>query len=680
MWEARKARWLGVQSEYFDHEVRNVAISEAMLQRATVYQFKDIGLTISRGEKLGLIGANGCGKSTLMKILSGREAPDQGDSRTRKGSVIAYVEQEPQLPAGTVMDAIYQAASARVAQEGGSKGALQALERATERMNLEDAWDAEARAKIILQNLLPNVNPEGRTDGFSGGQRKRVALASSLLQKPDLLLLDEPTNHLDVECIEWLEAELKDSQSALILITHDRYFLERTCSSGILELSDGGLYRHPGRYSKYLENREQRLREAQTVAANAKRTLRKETEWMRRMPKARSTKSQARIDRYYSLLDVAASAPKEQKKLKLEGQSERLGGKALGIEAASFSFLDEDTGRRKNILQNFTYHFHPGERIGLVGRNGVGKSTVLNLLAGEIPLQTGIYDIGETVKIGYYKQQGLDPDDDTFLPAQSSNDPSIAATTPSSSLSSSSSAAKRIVDVVSDITGNQEDALKLMDRFNFERKRAFMQVARMSGGERRRLQLLCVLALRPNVLFLDEPSNDLDIPTLSALESFLTEEFKGSVVVVSHDRAFMDAVVDKHLVLEGDGKVALFQGTFSEYLDMEEQRKKASSHAEAAEKKKQQQQQQQQKEDGEGRRRRKLSYRETKEYEQLEEDIDSLSAEKEELEAILNSASHEGKEYGEVAEMAEKLAAMSEEIEQKTDRWLALAEILEGTS
>uniref|UniRef100_A0A7S3Z6I8 ABC transporter domain-containing protein n=2 Tax=Lotharella globosa TaxID=91324 RepID=A0A7S3Z6I8_9EUKA len=623
-----------------------------------VYQFRDIDLTVSRGERVGLIGTNGCGKSTLMRILSGTDSPDKGECRTRKGSVVAYVDQNPMLPEGTVMDAIYQgdsqvskalkqfqAASARVSMDP-TPEALRALEAATEVMDRVDAWDVEAMAKKILQNLLPDMDPMSSTKSMSGGQRKRVALAASLVSKPDLLLLDEPTNHLDVQCIEWLEEVLEDTSSGMILITHDRYFLERTCDK-IFELDDGALYSHPGTYSSYVDAKHQRLAEEQTIVDNAKRALRKETEWMRRMPKARSTKSQARIDRFYELQKVANSkSNKDTSKLQIEAQKTRLGGKVIRMENADFKRGD------KTILKDFSFDFQKGDRIGIVGDNGAGKSTLLNLIAGELKLDNGHYDKGETVKIGYYKQQGFDAIEKLL--------------------------SMKMVDVVADVTSNQQDALTLMDKFKFPRRRAFTPVSRLSGGEKRRLQLLTVLATQPNVLMLDEPTNDLDIDSLTKLEEFLLEDFSGVLVVVSHDRAFMDRVVNRLLVLTGDGNVKEFMGTFSEYVEMQRMVKKDKQGAVRQEK--QEKRQIAEAKNNAEPKPRKLTYMEKKEYQGLEDVLDELTNKKSELEAQIDLAMSAGKDYQDYAAMTQQLADLDAELELKTDRWLQLAEIAEASS
>ncbi|GAB5366069.1 hypothetical protein AAMO2058_001112700 [Amorphochlora amoebiformis] len=634
-----------------------------------ITQFEDIDLTVSRGEKLGLIGANGCGKSTLMKVLAGADFPDAGGCRTRKGSVVAYVEQDPKLPPGTILDAIYQGSTPmmkalRDFQEASTYAsisptpeALRKLEQATENMNLQGAWEAEALAKKIVTALLPNMPLDASTENFSGGQRKRVALAASLVQKPDLLLLDEPTNHLDVKCIQWLETELKDSNSAMILVTHDRYFLERTCQE-ILEMDTGGIYRHPGTFSKYLEGRQKRLEEEQNIVDNAKRALVKETEWMRRMPKARSTKSQARIDRYHDLVKVASSGRSEKKDLKIQSQKARLGSKVIGFENAVF------VREGQTYLDDFTFTFKRGDRIGIVGPNGVGKSTFLDIFAGEVPLSKGSRDIGETVQIGYYRQQGLD---DSWLEQ-------VAGETAMEKA--------RLIDVVTDAAGNQDDALRLLDKFQFPRKRAFTALKRLSGGEKRRVQLLLVLAKKPNILLLDEPSNDLDIPTLTALEEFLESEFEGVVLVVSHDRAFMDQVAETLLVLQPGGQMKMFMGRFSEYLELDQAREKHDGEQKKLRKQQEKKAQniaQSAAANGSKKgRERKLSWKEKKEYESLETHIEELTEKKEELESILNTATANGDAYEAIADIAAKLANVDAEIEAKTDRWIELAEVLEG--
>jgi len=511
--------------------------------------FENLTFGLQKGDKTALIAPNGTGKSTLMRIIAGQEAADAGEVTVRNGIRIGFLSQEPELdPALTIRGFIGggHAGLARIALEYERAVTEQSLnyndqtaaafERATAAMDAANAWDYEQRLEQILGKLQIH-DLEQPISTLSGGERKRVALAFVLLEEPDVLILDEPTNHLDVEMIEWLEAFLTRSTMTLLMVTHDRYFLDRVCNT-ILELSDGTLYHHKGNYAYYLEKRAEREEVFATEVAKAGQLFKKELEWMRRQPKARTTKSKSRIDAFYET-EKKAKIRSDDGEVRLEVNMTRMGSKILELKKVSKSFGD------KIILDGFDYSFSKGERIGIIGRNGVGKSTFLKILTGESQIDSGAIDTGTTIVFGHYRQQH-EP-----LPEQ-----------------------MRVIDVIREVAevieladGSRISATQFLEHFMFPASMQYAPVAKLSGGERRRLALMMVLIKNPNFLILDEPTNDLDLVTLNKLEDFLLG-FGGCLILVSHDRFFMDKLVQHYFAFEGAGRIRDFNGRYEEYRQL----------------------------------------------------------------------------------------------------------------
>jgi ATP-binding cassette subfamily F protein uup len=518
--------------------------------------FEGITFGLTKGDKTALIARNGTGKSTLLRILAGLDSPDSGRISIRNGLRIGYLEQEPELdPNKTIADIIatgesdvvrivmaYEAAVERQAEDPG-EAAQDTFQKALAAMEAANAWDFEQRMAQILGKLgIHSLDQKVGT--LSGGERKRVALAFVLIDKPDLLILDEPTNHLDLDMIEWLEATLAKESVSLLMVTHDRYFLDRVCDH-ILEIHNGLLYHHDGNYGDYLVAKAEREQILAVDAHKADRLLRKEMEWMRKSPRARTTKSKSRIEAFYRLNESVGQRVAEAD-LKLDMKTTRLGGQVIELESVSKSYGG------KTILKDVSYSFTRGERIGILGPNGVGKSTLLRILTGEEAVDSGRVVTGSTVRIGHYRQQGLD------LPPE-----------------------KRAIDVLKDVAevvelsdGTRISAGQFLERFRFMSDAQYTPVGKLSGGERRRLGLMMALLAHPNVLILDEPTNDLDLETLQVLEAFL-EGFDGCLVIVSHDRFFMDKLVDHSFVLSGDGRVTDIGGSYAEWREAEEARVRA---------------------------------------------------------------------------------------------------------
>ena len=604
--------------------------------------FDRISFAINEGERIALIARNGAGKSTLLNLIAGRDSADEGTITPRRDLRVAYREQDPSFdPALTVLeaslganrdDARVIAAYERAITDPTGEG----LQEAMTEMDARGLWDREQRVKQILSRL--RIDDFGQRVGtLSGGQLKRVALASVLLSECDLLILDEPTNHLDTEMTEWLEEYLTSSRSALLMVTHDRYFLDRVCSD-ILELEDRRLYHYHGNYSYYLAKRQERIDAAAAQRESDENRYRHELEWIRRQPQARATKAQARIDAFYDLKDRLQTT-RTQRAVRLEVQAGRIGTKIFEAKEVCKSYGE------KRILDHFNYNFARYEKLCIVGDNGCGKSTFLRLLMGLEQPNSGTIEVGESVRFGYYSQQGLE-----FDPT------------------------KRVIDIAHDIArevdlgdGRRLSTSQFLHHFLFLPEQQYNYVAKLSGGERKRLYLCTVLMRNPNFLVLDEPTNDLDIMTLGVLEEYL-RAFRGCVIVVSHDRYFVDKVADHLLVFCGDGEIKDFAGNYSEYLVWKRDFEAARRAAAAAE-------EQRNRPSEEPRRQKpaskRLSFREQQEFAALDAEIPALESEKAELEALLSSGtlSHE-----ELTRTAERIGTLIDEIDEKTMRWLELSE------
>ena len=619
--------------------------------------FENISFSIAEGQKVGLIAHNGAGKSTLLNILSGKEDYDEGNIVTRRDANIAILEQSPVFePRTTVIDACFQRAgelSSLISQyeqcltTPGNPG----LSELIDEMERRNAWDFELRAKQILSKL-DITNFTQPIDELSGGQLKRVALANVLMADPDLLVLDEPTNHLDLSMIEWLEDYLQRTTKALLMVTHDRYFLDNVCQS-ILELDDSTLYSYAGNYEYYLEKREQRITAQNANIARANNLYRKELDWMRRMPCARGTKARYRKEAFVEL-EQRAKQRREERAARLEVKSGYIGSKIFEADYVSKAFnIPSDNGEshKKIILDNFYYNFSRYEKMGIVGGNGTGKSTFIKLLLGLEKPDTGQFVVGETVRFGYFSQEGM---------SFNEQDKVIDAV-------------RKHAEYIDLGNGKHLTAMQFLTHFLFPPARQQDYIYKLSGGERRRLQLCTVLMKNPNFLVLDEPTNDLDIATLQILEEYL-QDFKGCVIVVSHDRYFMDKVVDHLLVFNGEGKIDDFPGNYSEYRAW----KSLREHEELAEKqviKKQDNGNAPTKQNTwGGEKKRKLSFKERQELKQLETDIEQLETEKKAIEEGLCSGTLSVED---LTEKSKRLPVLNEELDEKSMRWLELSEIEE---
>ena len=605
--------------------------------------FSDISFGINKDQKIALIAKNGSGKTSILNIMSGKDTSETGQVTTRKGIKISFLEQEPDLnPNLTIEQTIFTTdneilkvitAYEKAVENPDNTTQYQKAFEAMERLN---AWDFETQYKQILFQLqLSDLNAKVST--LSGGQKKRLALANALLNKPDLLILDEPTNHLDLEMIEWLEAYFAKESITLFMVTHDRYFLDRVCNE-ILELDNNQLYTYKGNYSYYLNEKEARMEREAVEQQKTKMLYKKELEWMRRQPKARTTKSKSRIDDFAEIKQRAHQRRKDHE-VQLELNMERLGSKILELHNISKSYGD------KTILNKFDYNFTKGERVGIIGKNGTGKSTFLNIITQQESVEGGKVVVGDTVKFGYYTQKGI-PDKE----------------------------GQKVIDVIREFgdyiplkKGRQISAQQLLERFLFDRKKQYDFVEKLSGGERKRLYLCTVLIQNPNFLILDEPTNDLDIVTLNVLESFLLD-FPGCLIVVSHDRYFMDKIVDHLFVFRGEGIIEDFPGNYSDYRVYEsskviEERENKTTTSEKTENNWR---------DTSG---GKLSYSEQKEYKQLEKDIQKLEEKKEALQHKFTDPDLDGDA---IAKLSIELKEVTDAIEEKTERWFELSSILEG--
>jgi ATP-binding cassette subfamily F protein uup len=600
--------------------------------------FEDISFGINKDQKVAFIAKNGTGKTSLLNIITGREEADSGQITSRKGIHIAFLSQNEDLDLNlTVEETIFASNNPILDIIANYESALlnpadtETYQKAFEKMEVHNAWDFETQYKQILFKLkLEDLSQ--KVKNLSGGQKKRLALATILINKPDLLILDEPTNHLDLEMIEWLEEYFKKENITLFMVTHDRYFLERVCNE-IVELENGQLYNYKGSYSYYLDKKEARIQAEQASVEKAKNLFKKELDWMRRQPKARTTKSKSRIDDFYVIKEKAHQRRKEHE-VQLEINMERMGSKILELHNVSKSFQE------KVLLDKFEYVFKKGERIGIIGKNGTGKSTFLNLITGRLKPDAGKIIVGDTIKFGYYTQSGINPKE-----------------------------GQKVIDIIKEFgeyiplkKGRMISAAQLLERFLFDRKRQYDFVEKLSGGELKRLYLCTVLIQNPNFLILDEPTNDLDIVTLNVLESFLLD-FPGCLLVVSHDRYFMDKIVDHLFVFRGNGVIEDFPGNYSDFRAYDDSLEPETETTEKKEKKTWRQ------DDSD-----KLSYHEQKEYKRLEKDIQRLEEEKEAIESLFVTGELS---QDEIQEKSLELQKIINESEEKTERWFELASKIE---
>lgn len=604
--------------------------------------FTDLTFTIQKGDKIALIASNGAGKSTLLKILGGVEQPDQGDMYIKEDLRVGFLDQDPTFESGLTIDQLIHKLHAHVHEaiasyekalaqqsEDFSVESQKALEEASFRMDMLNAYDYDRTLKSYLTRFKID-DLQLLVGSLSGGQKKRLAIALALADQPDLLILDEPTNHLDIEMIEWLENHLTQSSITLFMVTHDRYFLDSVCNL-MLELHDGKLYRHQGNYAYFLEKRAERESVFDREMDKVNAALKKELEWMKRTPQARTTKAKSRIDAYYGLEEKAGGRT-QKNELNLQIKLTRIGGKILELKHVNKAYDDVV------IMKDFTYIFKKGDRVGIVGPNGVGKSTFLNLITGKEKQDSGKINLGETVVFGYYTQRGIHVSDD-----------------------------KRVIDVMKDIAeyiqladGSKLSASQFLEFFMFPPEMQYKPVSKLSGGEKRRLYLLTVLIKNPNFLILDEPTNDLDLLTLNKLEEFL-EGYGGCLVLVSHDRYFMDQLVDHLFIFEGNGKIRDYNDTYSAY------RMTASSEAPTTASVMSTK---------EGAKsvtidKNRPSNREKNEFRKLEREIDALEKEKGELERALTNG---GLPLDEINTLSTKIGTLMTTIDHKTERWMELAD------
>jgi ATP-binding cassette subfamily F protein uup len=602
--------------------------------------FKNLSFSIHKDQKIAFVAKNGSGKTSILNILSGKDTPDEGQIVIRKGLRLAFLDQEPDLDKKLSIEETIFASEIPILKiiesyENALKNPedTEAYQLAFDAMDRNNAWEFETQYKQILSQLkLDDLSIKVST--LSGGQKKRLALAQALLSKPDILILDEPTNHLDLEMIEWLEDYFSKTQQTLFMVTHDRYFLERVCNE-IIELDHGQLYTYKGNYSYYLEKKEARIENEAIETGKAKQLFKKELDWMRRQPKARTTKSKSRIDDFFEIKKKAHQRRKDHQ-VQLEINMERLGSKIIEFHNVSKAFKD------KKILDGFDYTFKKGERIGIIGKNGTGKSSFLNLLTESLQPDGGKIVIGETVKIGYYTQGGI-----AVKPEQKVID-----------------VIRAYGDYIPLAKGRQISAQQLLERFLFDRKKQYDFVEKLSGGEQKRLYLCTVLIQNPNVLILDEPTNDLDIVTLNVLESFLMD-FPGVLLVVSHDRYFMDKIVDHLFVFRGNGVVDDFPGNYSDFRAYDSSQPKQLDTIKKTDNTKAIKQNE----------ANKLSYNEQKEYKNLESKIRSLELDKKALEAKFNDPELSQED---INKLSKELQGIIDTIEEKEMRWFELAEKLEG--
>ena len=608
--------------------------------------FNEISFGIAEGDKVGLIAANGSGKTTLLNIISGKEPYDNGRVVFRNDIRVDYLDQSPWFdPELTVLEACFSVDSDTVKliakyEEIMASGNQDGLDEILAKMDLLNAWDYEQRIKQILTQLKI-VDFKQKIGELSGGQVKRVALANVLIGEPELVMLDEPTNHLDLEMVEWLEEYLSRNNISLLMVTHDRYFLDRVCTS-IIEIDNKQLYQYKGNYSYYLEKRDERLATEGTEVARAKNLMRKELEWMRRQPKARGTKSKSRIDAFYTL-EEKANKQRDNSNIQIAAKGAYIGKKIFEANDVSKSYGDI------RITNDFNYLFTRYEKMGIVGNNGTGKSTFIKMLLGEVEPDSGNFEIGETINFGYYSQDGLNFNDQT-----------------------------KVIDVVTNIAevidmgdGKHLTASQFLLHFMFPPEKQHNFVSKLSGGEKRRLYLCTVLIKNPNFLVLDEPTNDLDIITLNILEEYLAA-FKGCLIVVSHDRYFMDKVVDHLLVFHGDAEIQNFPGNYTQFREWKLEKDKIESEGIKADKIEKNIKPTTNQGDNKKEKKTKLSYREKQEFESLEKEIEKLENEKKDITIQLSSGTLSNDE---LINHSNRITEIIELIDEKTMRWIELSDI-----
>ncbi len=601
--------------------------------------FEDISFSINKDQKVAIIAKNGIGKTTLLNILTENDTPDAVKISKKNDITIGYLEQSPKMDdSRTVIEQVFQSSNQIVEVVKNYETALKSgdeieMQNAIEQMDFHKAWNYEEKIKQIL-NRLKITDLDQKVGELSGGQKKRLAIANLLITEPDLLILDEPTNHLDLQLIEWLEEYMQKSHNTLLMVTHDRYFLDRICNE-IIEIDDNTVYKYDGNYSYFLKKREERIQIHNLNVEKAQNQYRSELEWVKRMPKARATKAKYRVENFEKIKEKAKGKIVD-KNLELNIKTSRMGKKILELYDISKSYGD------LKLIDKFSYKFSFNEKIGIVGNNGSGKTTFLNVITQQIQADSGRVETGETIVFGYYTQAGMDIDPE-----------------------------KKIIDVIKDISeiitlgnGKQLSALQFLEYFLFPTKMHYSRVGKLSGGERRRLYLMTVLMKNPNFLILDEPTNDLDIATLNVLEDYLIN-FSGCLIVVSHDRYFMDKVVDTLFVLEGNAKIRNFTGTYSEYYfrKKEEEKKQKKTIKKIIPPK----------EISTKPKSDKLSYKEKQEFEALEKEIPEMEKRKEEIEDLLSS----GKlSIDEITEKAEEFEKINNELDEKEMIWLELSERL----
>lgn len=604
--------------------------------------FSGISLGISQGQKIALVGINGSGKSTLLRILAGVDTPERGEVAYANGISLAYLSQLPELdPTAEVLDAVMMSDDPVISLVREYERCLalsddpayeKKLTDLVGKMSEANAWNYEFQVKEILGKLGIHQLDE-KISNLSGGQKKRVGIARALLQQPDLVILDEPTNHLDLDAIEWLEEYLSTSNMAIIMVTHDRYFLENVTNE-IMELEGGNLFHYQGNYSYYLEKKDERRQKDETEVEKSRNLMKKELEWIRRQPRARGTKAKYRVDAFEGIKEKASRDLTVQK-VEVEVVQRRQGGKILELEGISKSYGKE------TIVTPFSYVFRKGEKVGIVGPNGAGKTTFLNMITGQLSPDTGKVDKGPTTMIGYYRQQ--EPHFDPTL---------------------------KVIDVIQEVTdlvtlsdGSKISASQMLNRFNFPPKKQYDKVAKLSGGEKRRLQLLLVLLNNPNFLILDEPTNDLDLETLRVLEDFL-ESFGGCVLIVSHDRYFMDRLVSHLFLFEAGSPIQDYNGSYSAYRAEVKAQEANSQSKKVVEEKPL----------PETSRKSgvsKLSYKEKREMEMLESDIEKATGEIKKLTSLLQKETHDHEALLDIGNKIEKLQG---DLDKKELRWLELSE------